>query len=89
MLANNGGHLPAQVSESSGFGIDNLSGNGFNTMGNFFHERAYLNIPLAFTFKYVIIEDILKVSFIQMYFAIIYDVQTSNPKNEAIIINAI
>ena len=34
---------------ATGIGINQLSGNGFNSMGNFYHERTLLKIPIQFT----------------------------------------
>ncbi len=35
---------------ATGVGFNQLSGNGFNTVGNFYHERLLVRIPLLFTF---------------------------------------
>ena len=37
---------------STGFAILNLSGNGFNLGGNFYHQRSLLKIPLAYIFNF-------------------------------------
>ena len=37
------------VGISTGIGINNLSGNGFNSVGNFYHERTLLKVPLLIT----------------------------------------
>lgn len=34
---------------ATGIGINELSGNGFNSIGNFYHERTVLKVPLLFT----------------------------------------
>lgn len=34
-----------------GIGIYSLSGNGFNSIGNFYHERSLLKIPLLYNFN--------------------------------------
>ena len=34
---------------ATGIGLNELSGNGFNSIGNFYHERTLLKIPLLFT----------------------------------------
>lgn len=34
---------------ATGIGMNELSGNGFNSAGNFYHERTLLKIPLVFT----------------------------------------
>ena len=34
---------------ATGIGMNELSGNGFNSVGNFYHERTLLKIPLLFT----------------------------------------
>ena len=34
---------------ATGIGLNELSGSGFNSIGNFYHERTLLKIPLLFT----------------------------------------
>lgn len=34
---------------ATGVGINELTGNGFNEQGNFYHERAFLRVPLLIT----------------------------------------
>ena len=34
---------------ATGIGMNELSGNGFNSTGNFYHERTLLKVPLLFT----------------------------------------
>ena len=34
---------------ATGIGLNELSGNGFNTIGNFYHERTLLKVPLLLT----------------------------------------
>jgi len=34
---------------ATGIGMNELSGNGFNSVGNFYHERILLKVPLLFT----------------------------------------
>jgi hypothetical protein len=43
---------------ATGIGIAELSGNGFNSVGNFYHERTTLKIPLMATLDYKISEKI-------------------------------
>ena len=43
---------------ASGVGLIELSGNGFNSLGNFYHERTMLKIPLLATMDYKISEKI-------------------------------
>lgn len=43
---------------ATGIGITELSGNGFNSLGNFYHERTTLKIPLLVTLDYKISEKI-------------------------------
>ena len=43
---------------ATGIGIAELSGNGFNSLGNFYHERTMLKIPLLATMDYKISEKI-------------------------------
>lgn len=43
---------------ASGIGIIELSGNGFNSLGNFYHERTLLKIPLVATMDYKISDNI-------------------------------
>ncbi|MCB0743704.1 MAG: outer membrane beta-barrel protein [Ignavibacteriae bacterium] len=42
---------------ATGIGINELSGNGFNSIGNFYHERSLLKIPLLFTLNSKISDD--------------------------------
>ena len=37
---------------ATGIGINELSGNGFNSIGNFYHERTMLKIPLSATMDF-------------------------------------
>jgi len=34
---------------ATGLGVSELTGNGFNAIGNFYHERTFLKVPLLFT----------------------------------------
>ena len=43
---------------ATGIGITELSGNGFNSLGNFYHERTTIKIPLLATLDYKISEKI-------------------------------
>ena len=43
---------------ASGVGLIELSGTGFNSLGNFYHERTMLKIPLLATMDYKISEKI-------------------------------
>jgi len=47
---------------ASGVGINELRGNGFNSLGNFFHERNQLKIPVVLTGDYDVL-DKMKVVF--------------------------
>ncbi len=38
-----------KIEIATGIGINELSGNGFNPIGNFYHERTLLKVPLLFT----------------------------------------
>ena len=42
---------------ATGIGINELSGNGFNSIGNFYHERSLLKIPLLFTLNSNLSDD--------------------------------
>lgn len=42
---------------ATGIGLNKLSGNGFNSIGNFHHERSLLKIPLLFTLNSKISDD--------------------------------
>ena len=35
-----------------GIAQDRLTGNGFNTVGSFYHERSFIRIPLLYTMEY-------------------------------------
>ena len=37
---------------ATGIGLNELTGNGFNSLGNFYHERTLLKIPLLATMNY-------------------------------------
>ncbi|MCI2230467.1 PorT family protein [Polaribacter sp. MSW13] len=37
---------------ATGIGLNELSGNGFNSVGNFYHERTLIKIPLIATMDY-------------------------------------
>ncbi len=39
---------------ATGIGLNELSGNGFNSIGNFYHERTMIKIPLVATMDYKI-----------------------------------
>jgi len=41
---------------ATGIGINELSGNGFNSIGNFYHERTLIKIPLVATMDYNVYE---------------------------------
>ena len=45
---------------ASGIGVNELSGNGLSTLGNFYHERTLLKIPLIATLNYKI-DDKLRI----------------------------
>ncbi len=36
---------------ATGIGLNELTGNGFNSLGSFYHERTFLKIPLLVTFN--------------------------------------
>jgi hypothetical protein len=42
---------------ATGIGINQLSGNGFNSLGNFYQERSLLKVPLLFTLNSNISDD--------------------------------
>ena len=42
---------------ATGIGFNELSGNGFNSMGDFYHERIVLRLPLLLTIKTDVTED--------------------------------
>jgi opacity protein-like surface antigen len=41
--------LGQNIGIATGIGMNELSGNGFNAVGNFYHERTLLKVPLLFT----------------------------------------
>jgi hypothetical protein len=41
---------------ATGIGLNALSGNGFNSIGNFYHERSLFKIPLLATLDYNVLE---------------------------------
>lgn len=43
---------------ASGVGFNELRGNAFNSLGNFFHERSQLKIPVLFTADYYVSDKI-------------------------------
>lgn len=42
---------------ATGIGFNKLSGNGFNPVGNFYHKRSIMRIPLLMSLTYPITED--------------------------------
>ncbi len=52
---------------ATGIGVAELSGNGFNSLGNFYHERTTIKIPLLATFDYKISEKIKIIGNIGLY----------------------
>lgn len=52
---------------ATGIGITELSGNGFNSLGNFYHERIILKIPLLATLDYTISEKIKMIGNFGLY----------------------
>ena len=64
ILNSNGGeillnyNLNQKFGIATGIGINELSGNGFNSIGNFYHERSLLKVPLLLTLNYNISEDL-------------------------------
>lgn len=47
---------------ATGVGINEMRGNGFNSLGNFFHKRTYIKIPVLLTGDYDV-SDKIKVLF--------------------------
>jgi hypothetical protein len=43
-------HVDEKFGFATGIGLSELSGNGFNAIGSFFHERTLLKIPLLVSF---------------------------------------
>ncbi|MCA0132135.1 outer membrane beta-barrel protein [Winogradskyella alexanderae] len=37
---------------ATGVGLNELTGNGFSTLGEFYHQRDFIKIPLLFTYDY-------------------------------------
>ncbi|WP_299015205.1 hypothetical protein [uncultured Polaribacter sp.] len=58
---------------ATGLGHSELSGTGFNAIGNFFHERELLRIPLLFTMDYQLTEKVKYVSNVGLYAQTIMD----------------
>jgi|GEM_PF-1217953 len=52
---------------ATGVGLNDFSGNGFNALGNFYHEREELKLPLLATADYVINEKIRAIIGIGFY----------------------
>ncbi|TXD50604.1 hypothetical protein ES044_04340 [Polaribacter sp. IC066] len=50
-----------------GFGHTELTGNGFNTVGDFYHQRSFIKIPLLYTMEYQIAEKIKYLSNFGLY----------------------
>ena len=42
-------NLSEKFGIATGIGLNQLTGNGFNTLGEFHHERSFIKIPLLFT----------------------------------------
>ena len=47
---------------ATGIGLNSLSGDGFNSMGNFYHERTLLKVPLLATIDYNVSEKFSMIS---------------------------
>lgn len=45
-------HISQNFGIASGIGLYYLSGNGFNSVGNFYHERRLIRVPLLGTLDY-------------------------------------
>lgn len=43
---------------ATGIGVNELTGNGFNTAGDFYHERTLLKVPLLFTLNSDVTENL-------------------------------
>lgn len=43
---------------ATGIGVNELTGNGFNTAGDFYHERTLLKVPLLFTLNSDVAENL-------------------------------
>lgn len=43
-------HVDEEFGFATGIGMNELSGNGFNSFGNFYHERTTIKVPLLVTF---------------------------------------
>jgi opacity protein-like surface antigen len=52
---------------STGIGINQLSGNGFSSLGNFYHERGLLKIPLLLSVDYNLSQKVRLVANIGLY----------------------
>jgi hypothetical protein len=50
-----------------GFGHNELTGNGFNVVGNFYHERTFIKIPLIYTTEYKLAKKLKYLSNIGLY----------------------
>ncbi|WP_430412619.1 hypothetical protein [Kordia sp.] len=52
---------------ATGVGINQLSGNGFNAVGNFYHERGLLKIPVLFSVNYNLSHKVRLIANIGLY----------------------
>lgn len=43
---------------ATGIGLNQLSGNGFNSLGNFYHKRTLIKIPLLATWNYNVSDEL-------------------------------
>ncbi|MFD2552022.1 hypothetical protein ACFSQP_09365 [Bizionia sediminis] len=59
--------LNEKIGFATGIGINELSGNGFNTLGNFYHERSYLKIPALVTMSSEVLNNFNVVVSIGLY----------------------
>ncbi|WP_333696518.1 hypothetical protein [Flavobacterium sp.] len=50
--------ISKKIGVASGIEINELSGQGFNTFGNFYHERTLLKIPVLVTLNTNVSENI-------------------------------
>ena len=58
---------------ATGIGYSELSGNGFNALGNFYHKRSLIKIPLLVTINHDISENLFVKTNLGVYTQIIVD----------------
>jgi len=60
-------HVDEKLGFATGIGLNELSGNGFNSIGSFYHERTFLKIPLLVTFTNKLSDNFTLIATLGLY----------------------